>query len=124
VRCWGTNSLGQVMLLGFVFEMQGCACSLLDLTSRCELPQLGDSSTTGRLTPVGVAGLSSGVSSVSLGGVLGGVRLTFALFAVAARDYSQPLLVFMLLVCLIVMMCDAGCCAHAHACCTGTRERH
>ncbi len=108
------------MLLGFVFEMQGYACSLLDLTSRCELPQLGDGSTTTRLTPVGVAGLSSGVSSVSLGGV----RLTFALFAVAARDFSQLLLVFMLLVCLIVMMCDAGCCAHAHARCTGTRERH
>ena len=90
MRCWGLNFKGQVMLLGFVFEMQGGACSLPDLISRCELPQLGDSSTTGRLTPVGVAGLSSGVSSVSLGQV----RLTFALFAVAARDDSQPLLVF------------------------------
>ena len=90
MRCWGLNSNGQVMLLGFVFEMQGCACSLLDLISRCELPQLGDGSTTNRFSPVEVAGLSSGVSSVSLGWV----RLTFALFAVAARDYSQPLLVF------------------------------
>jgi hypothetical protein len=120
VRCWGSNSHGQVMLLGFVFEMQACACNLLDLISRCELPQLGDNSIQDRILPVGVAGLSSGVFSVSLGSV----RLTFALFAVAARDYSQPLLVFMLLVCLIVMMCDAGCCAHAHARCTGTRERH
>jgi hypothetical protein len=24
------------------FEMQGCACSLLDLISRCDLPQIGD----------------------------------------------------------------------------------
>ncbi len=102
------------------FEMQGCACSLLDLISRCDLPQLGDGSTTRRLTPVGVAGLSSGVSSVSLGGV----RLTFALYTVATRDFAQPLLVLMLLLCLIVMICDAGCCAHAHARCTGTRERH
>ena len=74
MRCWGTNSNGQVMLLGFVVEMQGCACSLLYLISRYELPQLGDGSTNNRATPVGVAGLSSGVSSVSLGGV----RLTFA----------------------------------------------
>ena len=101
--------------------MQGCACSLLDLISRCDLPQLGDSGPrSNRLSPVGVAGLSSGESSVSLGEV----RLTFALFAVATRDYAQPLLVLMLLLCLIVMMCDAGCCAHAHARCTGTRERH
>ena len=56
------------------FEMQGCACSLLDLISRCELPQLGDDSTANRLTPKVVVGLSSGVSSVSLGQV----RLTFA----------------------------------------------
>ena len=56
------------------FEMQGCACSLLDLISRCELPQIGDGSTTDQFTPVGVVGLSSGVSSVSLGQV----RLTFA----------------------------------------------
>ena len=56
--------------------MQGCACSLLDLISRWELPQLGDGlpTNTNQLAPVGVVGLSSGVSSVSLGYV----RLTFA----------------------------------------------
>ena len=100
--------------------MQGCACSLLDLISRCELPQLGDGSGRNKNSPVDVVGLSSGVSSVSLGQV----RLTFALLAVETRDFAQPSLVLMLPVCLIVMMCDAGCCAHAHACCTGTRERH
>ena len=72
------------------FEMQGCACSLLDLISRCELPQLGDGSGAHQSTPVGVVGLSSGVSSVSLGQV----RLTFALLAVETRDFAQPLLVF------------------------------
>ncbi len=82
MRCWGMNSYGQVMLLGFVFEMQGCACSLLYLISRYELPQLGDGSTTTRFLHVEASGFFIGVSSVSLGGV----RLTFfALFAVAAR---------------------------------------
>ncbi len=114
MRCWGSNSFGQVMLLVFVFEMQGCACSLLDLISRCELPQLGDGSTNNRATPVGVAGLSSGVSSVSLGGV----RLTFALFAAAARDYSQLLLVFFA---ACVFDCDDVRCRMLRTC---TRSLH
>ena len=114
MRCWGSNGFGQVMLLGFVFEMQGCACSLLDLISRCELPQLGDSSTNNRATPIGVAGLGSGVSSVSLGQV----RLTFALFAVAARDNSQPLLVFFA---ACVFDCDDVRCRMLRSC---TRPLH
>ncbi len=56
------------------FDTGGRACSVLDLISRSDLPQLGDGSTTNRPTPAGVTGLSSGVSSV----LLGGVRLTFA----------------------------------------------
>ena len=93
---------------------------MLDLISRCDLPQLGDGFFARQVTPVGVTGLSSGVSSVSLGQV----RLTFVLFAAETRDIAQPLLVLVLPVCLIVMMRDAGCCAHAHGRRTGTRERH
>ena len=45
------------------------ACSAPVLVSRCVLMQLGDESTVLRLTPRGVVGLSSGVISVSSGGV-------------------------------------------------------
>ena len=44
-------------------------CSPFDLISLCDLSQLGDDSSTSRNTPVGVFGLSSGVSSISLGQV-------------------------------------------------------
>ena len=69
-------------------------CSPFDLISLCGLSQLGDDSMsmTRQTTPVGVVGLSSGVSSISLGQV----RLTFDLLAVQTLCY-QSLPVFVLL---------------------------
>jgi hypothetical protein len=69
VRCWGHNENGQVMLCVFVFDfMMRFENVQLDLTP-CDLSQLGDGSKSGRNTPVDVVGLSSGVSSIALGGV-------------------------------------------------------
>ena len=67
-------------------------CSPFDLISLCGLLQLGDGSFAQQNTPVGVVGLSSGVSSISLGSV----RLTFDLLLVQTLCY-QALLVFVLL---------------------------
>ena len=67
-------------------------CSPFDLISLCGLSQLGDGFQLNQNTPVGVVGLSSGVSSISLGSV----RLTFDLLLVQTLCY-QALQVFALL---------------------------
>jgi hypothetical protein len=75
VSCLGHNYYGQVMLLQCVilFErcmtwcvvMRGC---IVWLTTFLYV-QLGDGSTTQRVAPLAVAGLSSGVAVLALGGV-------------------------------------------------------
>jgi hypothetical protein len=78
VRCWGNSNYGQVMLCVFVFDSRmRFENAQLDLTP-CDLSQLGVGSQGAKLTPFGVVGLSSGVSSIALGGV----RLLFYLLVV------------------------------------------
>ena len=67
-------------------------CSPFDLISLCDLSQLGDGSISNRNTPVGVVGLSSGVSSISLGQV----RFVFVLLVVQMLRCNTA--VFILLV--------------------------
>ena len=64
------------------------ACSASVLASRCVLLQLGDGSGSNKLTPVGVVGLSSNVSSVSSGGV----RLYLIACLVLRREFAERLL--------------------------------
>jgi hypothetical protein len=63
-----------------------------DLISLCDLSQLGSGPTSNRNTPVGVVGLSSGVSSISLGEV----RFVFVLLVVQMLRCNTA--VFILLV--------------------------
>ena len=65
------------------------ACSASVLVSRCVLLQLGDGSTSSKLTSVGVVGLSSNVSSVSSGGV----RYSLIACLLLRREFAERLLV-------------------------------
>ena len=66
------------------------ACSASVLVSRCVLLQVGDgSSGSNKLTPVGVVGLSSNVSSVSSGGV----RYSLIACLLLRREFAERLLV-------------------------------
>jgi hypothetical protein len=110
VRCWGRNDYGQVMLLELFVESSMCG-QPFDLISPLDLSQLGNGLTAQQSTPVGVSGLSSGVSSISLGQV----RFTFDLLVV-----QLPGVAGVCIACGILqsMMCDSGCRAqvHAHTC--------
>ena len=109
MRCWGRNFEGQVMLLE-LFGEPSMFVQPFDLISLFDLSQLGDGSTTQQITPVGVVGLSSGVSSISLGQV----RLTLVVRTLLSNTFAG-----VCIACVVfpLMICDAGCCAlvHAHA---------
>ena len=65
------------------------ACSASVLVSRCVLLQVGDGSGSNKRTPVGVVGLSSGVISVSSGGV----RYSLIACLLLRREFAERLLV-------------------------------
>ena len=65
------------------------ACSASVLVSRCVLLQVGDGSTSSKRSLVGVDGLSSGVISVSSGGV----RLYLIACLLLRREFAERLLV-------------------------------
>ena len=67
--CWGYNNFGQVMLFALCFDSMMRLHNVELCFTHFGLSQLGDGSTAQRLTPVGVVGLSGGVSSISLGAV-------------------------------------------------------
>jgi hypothetical protein len=70
LQCWGRNANGQVMLFALYFEFMMRLHNVELCFTLCFFSQLGDGSAiTPRLTPVGVVGLNSSVSSISLGPV-------------------------------------------------------
>ena len=70
VQCWGYNYYGQVMLFALCFDSMMCLHNVELCFTHFGLSQLGDGKeVVQRLTPVGVVGLSGGVSSISLGQV-------------------------------------------------------
>ena len=75
MSCWGYNSYGQVMLVVcFVFDGLMCVAEGdVFLGDEVFFVQIGDGTTTNRITPVGVVGMSSGIVMV----VLGFVRFSF-----------------------------------------------
>jgi hypothetical protein len=75
VRCWGYNGNGQVMLFALCFDSMMRLERRVNVDSHFCLSQLGDNTTTQRVTPVGVSGLSLNVSSISLGQVRSMFRL-------------------------------------------------
>ena len=58
------------------------------LVSRCVLLQLGDGSESSKYTPVGVVGFSSGVVSLSSGGV----RYSLIVCLLLRREFAERLL--------------------------------
>jgi hypothetical protein len=54
-----------VCVEGFFFSL----CARIGLTIVFDFAQVGDNTTTDRYTPVPVAGLTSGVATIALGGV-------------------------------------------------------
>ena len=70
VRCWGYNGNGQVMLFALCFDSMMHLHNVELCFTHFGLSQLGDGKeVVQRLTPVGVSGLSGGVSLISLGAV-------------------------------------------------------
>jgi hypothetical protein len=75
------NGNGQVMLFALCVDSMMRLHNVELCFTHSFLSQLGDDSTTSRLTPVGVVGLSGGVSSISVGGVC----FMFGFIAIQAR---------------------------------------
>ncbi len=77
VQCWGSNQVGQVMLFALCFASMMRLHNVELCFTHFGLSQLGIGSTANQWAPVpvSVSGLSSGVSSISLGAVRSLLRL-------------------------------------------------